>query len=156
MNRKFRLTEEIIKLSESDTWDKAKLEWKLEYIYWSDDAQTCLCGHYPIKEICVLENQNNKNFIKIGNCCVKKFVGIKSDKIFQCLKRIKNNITSGLNAETIEYAFNKKWINKWEYDFSFDTARKKNLSSKQELKRIQINKKIISLLGKSGIDFNSK
>ncbi len=83
-----------------------------------------------------MENQINKNSVEVGNCCVKKFIGF-AYKIFQCLKRIKKDISKGLNSETIEYVYNKKWINKWEYDFSLDTARKIILSPKQEQKGLE-------------------
>ena len=29
------------------------MEWKLDHIYWEDEPDTCLCGHYPINELCI-------------------------------------------------------------------------------------------------------
>lgn len=52
----YKLTQEIIALSVSSNWDVAKLEWKLYEIYEADEPETCLCGHFPIIEICVLSN----------------------------------------------------------------------------------------------------
>ena len=137
----YKLTAEIISLSQSDIWDKAKLEWALNEIYQAEEPETCLCGHFPIIEICVLRNKFNGNNATVGNCCVKKFIGLPSDKIFQAVKKVKKDNQKSLNAEAIEYGKNKGWLNQWEYDFYMDIMRKRNLSSKQLRKKIQINKK---------------
>jgi hypothetical protein len=79
----FKLTEEIINRSQSKVWDMAKLEWSLHKIYEADEPETCLCGHFPIIEICTLRNKLNGQFATVGNCCVKKFIGLPSDLIFQ-------------------------------------------------------------------------
>lgn len=137
----YKLTSEIIGLSQSDIWDKAKLEWTLHDIYQAEDPETCLCGHFPIIEICVLRNKFNGNHATVGNCCVKKFIGLPSDKIFQAVKRVKKDNQKSLNAEAIEHGKNKGWLNQWEYNFYMDIMRKRNLSQKQRQKKIQINQK---------------
>jgi len=83
----FKLTNEIIDLSKSKIWDAAKLEWSLAKIYEADEPETCLCGHFPIIEICILQNKLNHKQATVGNCCVKKFIGLPSDKIFQAVNR---------------------------------------------------------------------
>ena len=47
---------QIILRSEAKAWSEAKKEWRLKNIWLSDDPETCLCGHHPIKEICEIEN----------------------------------------------------------------------------------------------------
>ena len=138
----YKLTKEIIDLSESDIWDAAKLEWHLDEIYEADEPGTCLCGHFPIIETCILKNTKNHNLATVGNCCVKKFIGLPSDKIFQAIKRVRKDDEKSLNAEAIDYAFNKQWINDWERDFYIGIMRKRSLSSKQLQKKIQINNKL--------------
>ena len=139
----YKLTSNIIQLSQSDKWDIAKLEWSLSEIYEADEPETCLCGHYPIIEICTLKNKLNNNLATVGNCCVKKFIGLPSDKIFQAVKRIRKDNQKSLNAEAIEHAFVKGWINEWEYKFSLDTMRKRKLSAKQVQTRKNINEKML-------------
>ena len=57
------LTQSIIEKSESNTWGPAKNEWELDSIFDSDEQETCACGHFPIKEVCVLRNiQNQSNY----------------------------------------------------------------------------------------------
>ena len=85
----YKLSAEIVAQSEAQAWDEAKLEWKLDHIYWEEEPDTCLCGHYPINELCILRNAKNGNTALVGNCCVKKFMGLPSDKIFQSLKKSK-------------------------------------------------------------------
>lgn len=50
----FQLMREIVALSQASTWDKAKLECELESVYEEEEPDTCLCGHFPINEICVI------------------------------------------------------------------------------------------------------
>ncbi len=140
----FKLIEEIIILSVADTWDEAKIEWQLAEIYHQEEPDTCLCSHFPINEICVLRNKRNNLTTQVGNICVKKFLGLPSDLMFQALRRIAKDETRALNAETIDHAFRKGWINNWEKKFYFDTMRKRNLSNKQLAKRIQINRQVLN------------
>lgn len=140
----YKLIEEIIRLSVANTWDEAKLEWQLTEIYHQDEPDTCLCSHFPINEICVLLNKRNNLTTEVGNICVKKFLGLPSDLIFQALRRIAKDETRALNAEAIDHAFRKGWINNWEKKFYFDTMRKRNLSDKQSAIRIKINRKVLN------------
>lgn len=140
----YNLTSEIVKLSVSEYWDSAKLEWNFEYAYQSEDSQTCLCGHFPIRNICVIVNSNNKNQTEVGNCCVNKFFGIdQGNKIFSALNRLKGDLRKSLPAEVIEYLNIKKIITKYEYDFYMDTLRKRKLSVKQMEVRKKINQKFL-------------
>ena len=128
----------------------AKLEWKLYQIYEADEPDTCLCGHFPIIEICELQNKLNGNFATVGNCCVKKFIGLPSDLIFQAVKRVRKDNEKSLNAEALQHAYEKGWINEWEYNFSIDTMRKRNLSEKQMKTRININEKMLANMRRNG------
>lgn len=143
MNNEFNLANEIVTLSVADTWDAALREWDLDYIYRVDAAETCLCGHYPILELCVIVNEKNNNHATVGNVCVKKFFGIDCDAVFSNIKKIKNDISKAVNVETIDYACDRKWINEWETNFYLDTWRKRILSSKQAAIRTRINASII-------------
>lgn len=51
----YKLAPEIIRRSKAQTWDEAVKEWKLKEVYESD-RQSCLCGHFPIVEICLIRN----------------------------------------------------------------------------------------------------
>lgn len=100
----YKLTDEIIKLSVSSYWNDAKLEWNFEYAYQSEEPQTCLCGHYPIRNICVIRNQDNSNETEVGNCCINKFLGIEEgNKIFTSISRLKEDITKSMSAEVLDY-----------------------------------------------------
>jgi hypothetical protein len=140
----YKLTSEIIDLSEATGWDLAKLEWGLAEVYEADEPERCLCGHFPIKEVCVLTNQKNGNRTEVGNCCVKKFIGLPSDKIFQAVKRVRKDGEKSLNVEAVTHARQKGWINQWEFDFSIDTMRKRKLSTKQLDTRRKINAKMLA------------
>ena len=139
----YKLTEGIIQLSASNIWDVAKLEWNLSEVYEAEEQETCLCGHYPIIEICVLQNKITKKSTIVGNCCVKKFIGLPSDKIFQAVKRVRKDDTKSLNIEAIRHVFEKRWINEWEYNFSLNTMRKRKLTVKQLQTRQKINEKML-------------
>lgn len=143
-SNQFRLFREIIALSESKDWDEAKLEWDLKRVYREEEPLTCLCGHFPIIEICVLTNRNNGNLAEVGNVCVTKFLGLESDLIFSGLRRIAKDGDKALNEAAINYAFEQRWINDWEKGFCLDTMRKRKLSAKQALKRAQINRLVLT------------
>lgn len=141
----FQLTTELLKLSSSQTWDEAKLEWNLIDIekVSEEESEVCLCGKDPILEICIIQNKINNNVARVGNSCVKKFIN-KSDKIFRSISQVKKNINKSLNAETIGFAFEKKWINEWEKNFYLDIFRKRSISDKQKEHKTSIAKKILS------------
>ena len=145
----YKLAEEIIGRSTANNWDAARLEWVLYELYEAEEPDTCLCGHFPIIEICILQNKTNGNYATVGNCCVKKFIELSSDKIFQAVKRVRKDNERSLNAEAIQHSYDKGWINDWEWDFYLDTMRKRNLSPKQRTKRIQINDKFSANLKRS-------
>jgi hypothetical protein len=140
----YKLTEEIIKLSNSDIWSSAKLEWNFEYAYYSEDLQRCLCGHYPIKNVCVIKNSDNKNETEVGNCCVNKFLGIEDgNKIFSSIKKLKLDKSKSMSPEVLEYLRKKKVLTDFDYSFYSDTIRKRKLSEKQLAIRERINQKLI-------------
>ena len=141
-----QLENEIIKLSNADSWADACAEWNLSYIYFAptDDPETCLCGKHPIFELCVIENRHNSNEATVGNVCVNEFLGFGSDKIFQATKRIKSDDECALNVEAIEYGYEQGWLSDWECEFYTDTWRKRNLSEKQLGHRVRINRKFLA------------
>lgn len=126
----FKLITEICSLSQANSWDQAKREWSLEDVYEADEPETCLCGHFPIIEVCMLTNTLNGNSATVGNCCVKKFIGLPSDKIFQAVKRVRKDKSKSLNAAAIDHDFTKGWINNWERDFYLDIMRKRQLTER--------------------------
>ena len=138
------LKEKLLDLSEASIWSAAKLEWAIDDIYWEDDPDTCLCGHFPIKELCFLRNARNGNRALVGNVCVKRFLGLKSGTLFEGIKRISEDSEKALNVAAINHAHSKGWINNWEYGFCTDTVRKRKLSLSQMDKRVQINNKVLS------------
>ena len=139
----YKLTTEIVARSASHIWDAAKLEWVLYEVYEADAPETCLCGHYPIIELCVLRNKVNNNDATVGNCCVKKFIGLPSDLIFQAVKRVRADSSRSLNVEALAHALEKRWINNWEYNFYLKVMRKRALTEKQSAKKRQINEKFL-------------
>ena len=139
----FQLTREILARSTAKVWDLAKLEWTLHEVFESDEPETCLCGHYPIIENCVLHNKANGAFATVGNCCVKKFIGLPSDLIFQAVKRVRSDSRKSLNAEAITYARERDWINDWEQEFYFRIMRMRKLSEKRAAKKREINEKFL-------------
>lgn len=134
---------EIIALSVSETWEDAKREWALSDVSFAEEPETCLCGHYPIKEICTIENQKNGNATDVGNCCVKKFLGLPSESIFRGLRRIAADPSSSAGEAVVNHAKNMGILTPWEVSFYANTLRKRNLSFKQTVVRERVNLKIL-------------
>ena len=141
----YKLTEEILNLSESKEWDFAKLEWSFEFAYYAEELQKCLCGHYPIKNICVIKNRRNSSVTEVGNCCINKFLGIdEGNKIFSSIKKLKDSETASISSEVIEYIYKKKGISDFEYNFYKSIYRKRIMSDKQWDIKKRINHKFLN------------
>jgi hypothetical protein len=139
----YKLTEEILSRSVSKSWDDAKREWKLARLRRSSVPETCLCGHFPILKICTIANVHNAIETNVGNCCVKKFLGLPSDQIFDAIERIHSGHSRALNMETLDFAFERGWITAKDHKFYVDTMRKRNLTERQESYRQGLNAKIL-------------
>jgi hypothetical protein len=142
-----RLVREIIALSVAGSWQEAAREWVLDHVFFSepDDPGTCLCGHYPIVEHCVLRNCKNGNKAIVGNVCVHRFMGIPTDQLFTSLKRIAQNRELALHVRMVYYAKNNGWLNDWEVQFYCNTLKmtRRQLSEKQLALRIRINELVL-------------
>ena len=144
------LKREILKRSEAHEWETARKEWALITIYEVGEPDTCLCGHYPIIEICGLKNRLNGAEADVGNVCVKRFLGFRSDLIFQAIKRIQKDITKSLNADATAFFRERGLLNDWDYGFLQNTLRKRKLSGPQETQRVRINRKVLAAVAKRG------
>lgn len=141
----YQLIQKIIELSESNYWETAKKEWIFEMIYVSEEPQTCLCGHFPIINICVIGNVNNKNSTEVGNCCINKFLGMDDgNKILPSINRLKEDLSKSMSLESLDYLYDKNVISKKEYDFYSDIQKKRNLSLKQSSFKQSINQKLLN------------
>lgn len=138
-----KLTQAIIENSQSKKWDLARLEWDVVNFQDSEHPQECTCGHFPIREICTIQNRLTGKDLDVGNHCVKKFMGINSDKLFTSYKKVSKNSSASFNPEVINLAHRAHLINDWENTFYIDIWRKKSLTPKQEEKKEQVNAKIL-------------
>ncbi len=141
----YRLVSRIIALSAADSWEEARQEWSLAGVFFADNHSpgTCLCGHQPIIEHCVLHNRENGNVAVVGNVCVTRFMGLPTEGIFAGLRRISRDVRKALNPAAIEFAYAVGWIDWWQRRFYLDTIRRRQLSEKQLAKRIEINGRIL-------------
>lgn len=145
-----QLSKEILTMSRAKDWETARKEWALIDIIEAEEPETCLCGHYPIIEICEIHNRVTGITAEVGNVCVKRFLGVRSDLIFAAVKRIRKNIEKSLNADSIAFFKQKGLLNDWEYDFLQDTMRKRNLTFRQMETRTRINRKVLGAISRRG------
>ena len=139
----FPLFGRILELSKADDWHVARKEWIVEEIYIADDPDACLCGHYPIRELCILYNAVTGAHATVGNCCVRHFLG--DNTVGRVLDAIK---CRRINGDLIEYAYNADIINGWEYSFLWSTWRKRALTRKQATVFDRLHKKIFLEIGR--------
>lgn len=136
----YKLKEEILKLSTSQDFEIAKLEWTFTNAFQSDGYETCLCGHYPIRNICVIKNATNNAVTEVGNCCINKFLGLRlGNLIFSSINKLKKNNTKSMNENSLIYILQKNVINQYEYGFYNNIMRKRKLSEKQLNLKVKIN-----------------
>lgn len=145
-----QLRDHILPLSSASNWEVAVKEWGLTGIHEADEPETCPCGHFPIIEICSIHNHVTGHSTEVGNVCVKRFLGLRSDLIFTAIKRIRNDPDKSLNADSIAFFYQRGLINEWEYGFCQRTMRLRNLTSPQLTKRRDINRKVLTAIKKRG------
>jgi hypothetical protein len=145
-----QLRDRILALSEASDWEVARKEWSLVAVHEADEPQTCLCGHHPIIEICGISNRVTKTNTEVGNRCVRRFLGIRSDLIFAAIRKIQNDITKSLNTDAITFFRQRRLLTAWEYGFLQDTMRKRHLSEAQLASRQRINEKVLKAIKQSG------
>ena len=132
-NNEYKLTEAIIKRSEANNWSEARQEWYFLHCYYQEEPDTCLCGHFPINNICVIKNELNGRRAEVGNICVDKFMGISDGtKIFTSLTGVKKGSRQSINDESLEYLYEHDLISDHEYSVYKSIRRKRILSDKQE------------------------
>ena len=142
----FKLIEEIVNLSEADEWKEAQKEWipnGREEVGSGEEFGTCLCSHYPLKELCHIKNKLNGNEAIVGNCCIQKFFLKDVSKAMNALSKGK------LNEELILASHKRGTINGWERDFLLDVWRKRKFSPKQLRKLESLKRKIFDAFLKS-------
>ena len=140
-----KLITALLARSQSKVWWQAQLEWEFVAIYKGNGGDSCLCGHTPIIELCKLRNKLNHNNAIVGNCCVKRFLRLQTDLIFNAVKRIEKDSIKSVNLRTLNLAIREAWITEWEFDFYQRIHRKqfKNLTPKQASIKIDLNQKIL-------------
>ena len=143
MTKREILMARITEASESGDWQTAREEWALDSVYRADEPEVCLCTHTQIIEICIIRNRINGNVREVGNCCVKNFIGLPSQTIFDNLRRISTDKDKGILLDLARLALRNGWINDWEYDFCLSTGTKRALSYKQAAMRRKINDKVL-------------
>lgn len=146
----YKLIEAIKSLSVANNYYDAIKEWKLEIIIDSFEPTTCLCGHYPIKELCIIQNTKNKEKTIVGNCCILKILNIDTEKLFKGLKKIKKDNSKSINKEFLNYVFEHNIINDWEFDFYDNIKLKRKLTLKQLECKSKINEKILIYFQNNG------
>ncbi len=153
----YKLPEEIISLSQADNWDEAKQEWEFKFIYRSRSPLSCLCGHTPIYNICVLNNTLNNTETEVGNCCVQKFFHIDAGEyLFNAVARISKDKTLSIGKRALEYMTDLGCLNDYEVEFYNNTLRKRKLSDKQASIRVRINEKFLALTDYRNIEVRRK
>jgi hypothetical protein len=145
-----QLHDGILALSEASDWEVARKECSLVAVHEADEPQTCLCGHYPIIEICGISNRITKQNTEVGNRCVVVSLGLGLDLIFAGIKKIQRDITKSLNADAITFFQQRGLLTAWEYGFLQDTMRKRHLAEAQLASRQRINEKVLKVIKQRG------
>ena len=154
---RWKLPDELKKLSVGQRWPDVLDEWELELVEPLDpeqDAETCLCGHHPIRELCHMHNKLNESMCIVGNCCVKKFGKPEfegTDKIFDAVHKIKADITASANNELLLHARKRRVLTDKEFNFYSDIWRKRKLSDKQQRWKLDLNRKIIESVSRRAV-----
>lgn len=140
------LREEILKRSDAQTWQAAKKEWNMIYVTREESGTArCLCGHAPIKELCVIENLVNGNTAIVGNVCIHKFLGFRPDLIIDSIDRIAEDDTRTISTDALAFLKVHDVLNPREYEFTEQRMHKNagKMSESQLNFRRSVNRKIL-------------
>lgn len=142
-----KLKKTIIDLSvEKNDFNKAKLEWELFRIYFTNEFGQCHCGQ-KIKKHCHLRNTKNGNETWVGTSCVKKFMDIDSGSLFDGLKRLQKKIDAKPNTVLIDYAWRNGYLyGQNELNFLKRIQSKRKMPAKQNDWLIKINRRILQMI----------
>ena len=139
-----RLKSHIVPLSNSKSFESARLEWDLVGIEISEEFDECPCRQ-DILEHCHIRNRLNGATTYVGNVCINRFVGIDTGNLFDGLKRIQADLYANANDDLIEHAYRMGYLfDDKEYRFLKQTKLKRKLSAAQLSWKKKINRRILN------------
>jgi hypothetical protein len=141
----------ILGMSRASDWAVAKQEWRLVEVSEADEPETCECGHFPIIELCMIANATTGKSVDVGNVCVKRFLGFRSDLVFTSRKRIRADPEKAIGIYATAHFYRRGVITEWEFEFQQNTMRKHELSPRQRLVRRRINEKVLASIRRRGL-----
>ena len=107
------LIEKVVKLSVSNKWEDAVLEWEiLKCEEDEESSSTCVCGKDNIKYLFTIVNIKNGNeLFPIGSTCIKRFGRQDLEEEYVSMLKIlnkkdKNPINTNQNKKTKDIVFN--------------------------------------------------
>ncbi len=155
LERNFR--EKLISMSVCKKYPTLLEEWGLSRIEKLEQAQTCICGDFSIREVCHIKNQKNGLTALVDIFCIKTYFENNgfltgTHKIFDALKRIQKDIKNSANVELINYGSKKGILTLREHDFYLGIWGKNNnkLDQTEISKKQELNKRIISSVFQHG------
>lgn len=140
---------EIVKLSVSDNYEEAILEWTPTHVEFSDSDHECICGKTDIHELCFIKNDINGIETIVGNECIKKFGYDGYDGFFQQLRSLRNNISGNypIGLDLASQARIDGLVDKNTYVFLKSMHGKQKYSSAQKKWKRDIANKILFVYG---------
>lgn len=138
-----RLRKHILSMSQSTDFDEACREWFLQFVYVTEDLDSCPCGQL-IKEHCEIQNRLTLSVTFVGNVCIKRFMGMDESELFAGIKRISKNPAANMNVALICYADERGFLFDRELDFLMETRLSRYLTKKQLAWKEKINRRVLS------------
>jgi hypothetical protein len=65
------------------------------------------------------------------------------DAALRSIERVAQDLGAALSREAIEYAWDRDWVNAWQYWFLSDTAEAERLSPRQWATRYELNETVV-------------
>jgi hypothetical protein len=129
--------------SEAQLWEHTKEEWywkDVKYITETVSKYNCVCSKKNIHEVCFIKNKITEKEAIVGNCCVKKFLGIKNpDIFFKTIKNITTNLNGKMSKKFLEFKNVYEIYNQNELDFLNDIASKNKLTLRQQMYKLSLH-----------------
>ncbi len=150
----WQLRQALTGMSQATEFKAALREWKIidvKDLEENEGSETCLCGHYPIREIFTVFNATTGKTALIGSVCIRffyhegQFTGAHT--IIDSLRGLKRNPLNSANERLVKLAQDFGLIRQANVDFYVDIWRKQKLTNPQRVYKRNLNEIILLGLG---------
>ena len=138
----------LLSASRSSDFASAIAEWVVDDVYVDGNRVVCACDNVPTSEACTIRNTITGMLLTVG--CAWAIEHIRSAAtaraIIDAINAVKASRTATLPEPAMQWALEKCWLTRWEYNFYVDADRPRTCTEKEHDVWQRINRKAIAFV----------